>query len=455
MERITVKDIVRITGGVLLAGDENQAIRNVSIDSRVMRGDDLFVPIIGEKVDAHDFLDKAVANGAKAIFSSRKTAPVPGCCHIQVEDTLKALQALGVAYRDMIGVPVVGITGSVGKTTTREMVAIALGAKFNVFRNSKNFNSDIGLPATMCEMSYENELAVLELGTNDVGEMEVVTDMARPDTVVMTNIGVSHLEMFKTQENIFKEKYTITKYMKPGAKLVLNGDDAILGDRSRCQEFTCIYYGFGEDNDFRAENMVIDAEGTTFTAVHGEERVEVRVPAAGKHMVMNALAAIAAASVWDIPMADAAHALAGFKGFVRRQEIFPLKGYTVIDDTYNASPDSMKAALGVLTGMPCENRRIAVLADMLELGVTGEELHYGVGVYAKDYAPDLMVCIGKLGHCIGEGFLSVKPEAEVKYFDTNAEAAAFLKNEIQDKDLVLFKGSNGMHLGEVLAVLKQ
>ena len=202
MEQTTVRDLVRASGGRLLAGDPDTVIENISIDSRVMRGRDLFVPLIGERSDAHDYLGQAIENGAAAVFCQRQTEPLPGACWIQVENTLKALQAVGRDYRRRLGIPVVGVTGSVGKTTTREMTATALGARFRVFKTSKNYNSDIGLPVTMTEMSASDQVAVLEMGMSNFGEMEQLSYMAEPETAVITNIGVAHIEQLKTRENI-------------------------------------------------------------------------------------------------------------------------------------------------------------------------------------------------------------------------------------------------------------
>ena len=456
MEQTTVRDIVKASGGILLAGDPEMQVKNVSIDSRVMKGEDLFVPLIGERSDAHDYLTQAIENGAVAVLSSRKMEPLPGAAWIQVEDTLKALQAIGRDYRNRLGIPVVGVTGSVGKTTTREMVATALGAKFQVFKTSKNFNSDIGLPVTMTEMSVEDEIAVLEMGMSDFGEMEVLSSMARPAAAVMTNIGVAHIEQLLTQENIFKEKFKITSGMDKNGTLILNGDDKFLKTVEETSGFHRILYGFGENCQYRAEDMCITKDGTEFTAVCGEKRVRVHLPVIGTHMVMNALAAMAAASVWEISMEDAAKALEGFSGFKNRQQIYEVHDYRVIDDTYNASPDSMKAALGVLYGMETEGKKIAVLANMLELGEDSRKYHYEVGAFAMDVPPDILICIGELAGEIGRGLSeSGNKNTVIQSFATKEEALPFLKEQTTGGDLILFKGSNSMKLGELIDALKK
>ena len=453
MEQTTVRDLVRASGGRLLAGDPDTVIENISIDSRVMRGRDLFVPLIGERSDAHDYLGQAIENGAAAVFCQRQTEPLPGVCWIQVENTLKALQAVGRDYRRRLGIPVVGVTGSVGKTTTREMTATALGARFRVFKTSKNYNSDIGLPVTMTEMSASDQVAVLEMGMSNFGEMEQLSYMAEPETAVITNIGVAHIEQLKTQENIMAEKLKIASYMKEGGTLILNGDDPLLKTVKASPARRLVRYGTSEGCDYRAGNIRVTAAGTCFTASFGEEQEEVFLPVYGEHMVMDAMAALAAASVRGIPLSEAAAALRGFQGFKNRQQILKVRDFKVIDDTYNASPDSMKAALKVLSSMETEGKRIAVLANMLELGEDGPRYHYEVGEYGADCAPDLLICIGELAARIGEGFLARGGKGEVRLFDTKEEALPFLRERIQAGDLALFKGSNSMRLGELIEAL--
>lgn len=466
MERTTVRDIVEASGGRLLRGKSDTPLLNVSIDSRVMKGQDLFVPLIGERSDAHDYLAQAIENGAAAVLCSRKMEPLPGVSWIQVEDTLKALQALGADYRERMGIQVVGVTGSVGKTTTREMTATALGAGFRVFKTSKNFNSDIGLPVTMTEMGAEDELAVLEMGMSDFGEMELLSSLAKPSAAIITNIGVAHIEQLGTRENIFEEKLKIASSMRTGGTLILNGDDEYLKTVPADCGFRRIFYGFGENCRFRAENMEFKEGGTAFTAVNGEERIPVRLPVLGRHMVLNALAALAAASLFGISMERAAEALSHFSGFKNRQQIYRLSGFSMIDDTYNASPDSMKAALGVLDRMEAAGKKVAVLADMLELGAETRRFHREVGQFAAGLSVDCLVCIGELAGEIGEGFLETRalkgqaPEGgkgneDVRFFASGAEALPFLKTQAADGNLLLFKGSNGMKLFELTAALRE
>lgn len=459
MENINIREILKATGGSLICGDEDTVIRNISIDSRVMKGDDIFVALIGERVDGHDFIDKAVANGAKAVFTSRQLEPVEGVALIKVDDTLKAMQKLGVYYKSLHKIPVVSVTGSVGKTTTREMVAAALSAGFNVFKTSKNFNSNIGLPVTLSEIKSSDEIAVLELGISDFGEMDELTAMAQPDAAIVTNIGVAHIAQFKTRENICMEKLAVTKGLKENGTLILNGDDDMLKKHGREFFSNVIYYGLGEDNDVTAENIIYEDGHSRFDAKINGSIIKVDLPVMGQHMVMNALAALCAADCFGVDLTMAAEALSNFGGFNNRQQIYELDGVTIIDDTYNASPDSMRAAISVLESIKANGRKIAVLADMLELGENSPTYHEEIGNFAAKHNIDKLVTVGDMGRKIADGFdiacSEDGAESELSSFSENADAYDYLKKTIKPEDVLLFKGSNGMHLGEIIGWMKE
>ena len=368
MDHITVRHIVEAVSGTLLCGDADTELKHISIDSRSMRGADLFVPLIGEKSDAHRFLVQAMDNGAAAALTSEHEAAPEGFhgALIQVKDTKLALQTIGRCLRARLSIPLVGITGSVGKTTTREMVAAALSAKYKTFKTPANHNSQIGVPLTISEISENDEIGVLELGMSEPGEMAVIAEIAAVDSAVMTNIGVTHIENLGSRENILKEKLHIQDGMKAGGILFVNGDNDMLSTVHAKAGCHTVRYGLGADNDYRAEDLSYLDGFPSFTMVHGEVRVPVKLTVMGEHNVMNALAALAVADAYDVPLADAAEKLLEFGGFKNRQQIYHKNGYTIVDDTYNASPDSMKAAIGVLSSLPA-GRRIAVLADMKEL----------------------------------------------------------------------------------------
>lgn len=453
MEKITVKEIVEATRGHLLWGSDSQPLSHISIDSRTQKGNDLFVPLIGERADAHDFISQAVENGAAACLTSRKPSDTaPQVPMIQVEDTRKALQDIGRYLRKRITIPLVGITGSVGKTTTREMIAAALTAGFQVFKTPANHNSQIGVPITISEIGSRDEIGVLELGMSEPGELTVIAQIARVHMAVITNIGVTHIEQLGTQENIYREKLTIQDGMEPGGVLFLNGDDPFLRHTRARDGIETVYYGTGSHCDYRAVDIHTDEQGyPEFTAVceSGQARVKLRVM--GLHNVINAMVSLAVAHRQGIQIADAAKALASYEGFHGRQQIYRKNNMTIIDDTYNASPVSMKAGLQVLDSMEHGSRRIAVLADMKELGKDARLFHEQVGAYAGTLRLDCIAVLGQLAACIAKGARKANPDLNVQEFSDKQELIRFLDTLLQPGDCVLFKGSNSMKLGEVAA----
>lgn len=451
MENITVKEIVAATGGRLLCGNENQKIEHLSIDSRTMKGNDLFVPLIGEKVDAHRFIEQAFGAGAVAVLTSEHDTAEDGeHAWIRVADTKKALQEIGRYYRSRLSLPLVGITGSVGKTTTREMVAAALSAKFQVYKTPGNSNSQVGVPITLSEITSADEIGVLELGMSMPGELTVIAKIAQVDMAVITNVGITHIEQLGSQENIYHEKLTIQDGLKDGGILFLNGDDALLKNTKAKAGCSTVYYGTGENSEYRAEEVRIEDGYPVFTANCRGAKYPVRLSIMGRHNVLNAMVALAVADASGVPLADAVKTLSAFTGFKNRQQIAEKNGVTVIDDTYNASPVSMKAGLEVLEAK-AKGRRIAVLADMKELGPDSPKFHYEVGSWMKNHPVDVLYTYGELAEHIAQGAKDAGMKAEYIHFDADAREALgdAVKAELKAGDCVLLKGSNSMRLGEV------
>lgn len=449
METITVKDLVYAAGATLLCGEEDTPIHHISIDSRTMKGQDLFVPLVGERVDAHDFIGQACENGAAAVLTSRHQAmdgPIP---YLRVSDTRQALQDIGRFYRKRLTLPLVGITGSVGKTTTREMVAAALSGGFQVFKTPANHNSQVGVPITLTEIKKEDGVGVIELGMSEPGELTVIAQIAQVDMAVITNIGVSHIQQLGSKENICREKLTIQDGLKPGGILFLNGDDEMLSSVRGREGFETVYYGTGEGCQFRAEQIVFRDGIPTFLAVHKDIRVPVTLGVMGLHNVQNAMVALAVAYRLGIPMEQAARSLASFTGFEGRQQIYKKDEIMVIDDTYNASPVSMKAAIQVLNSLSRPIRKIAVLADMKELGSMAGQFHYEVGTYLQSHPVDLLVTYGELAAEIGNGVKGHDPQIPTVSFTDREDLTNYLRQELRAGDAVLFKGSNSMKLGAV------
>lgn len=449
MVNMRVKEILSATGGRLLCGSENTVLEHISIDSRTMKGNDLFVPIIGEKQDAHRFIEQAFDNGAAAVLTSRHDAMDSARPWIRVEDTKKALQAIGSYYRDRLSLPLVGITGSVGKTTTREMVACALSARYSVYKTPGNHNSQVGVPITISEISPEDEIGVIELGMSEPGELTVIAKIAKIQMAVITNIGVTHIEQLGSQENIYREKLTIQDGLEKGGFLFLNGDDRLLKATEAKEGCKTIYYGTGENCDYRALDVHLEEGFPAFTAAFGPNRVPVRLTVMGSHNVLNAMVSLAVASECGIPMEEAAKCLQEFTGFKNRQQIYYVGGMTIIDDTYNASPVSMKAGLEVLGSITKAERRIAVLADMKELGEKSPEYHYEIGEYIAEHPVYEVVTLGELAGEIARAVKEHAPQILVKEFMEPDGLVSYLKAELKEGDCVLFKGSNSMKLSPV------
>lgn len=475
MTGITVKELLEATGGNLLLGQEDQHAGHISLDSRKMEGDDLFVPIVGERVDAHRFLCQAIASGAAAVFTSEhhrwedvkasvrqqcggnreQEKKALGAAWIEVPDTKKALQDLGSFCRKRLTLPLVGITGSVGKTTTREMIAEALSAGFLVYKTPGNSNSQVGVPITIAEIPQSAEIGVIELGMSEPGEMERIARVARVDCAVITNIGVAHIEQLGSQEHILEEKLHIQDGMPAEGILFLNGDDPLLASVVPKEGRKRVLYGLGRDCDYRAEDLHLEEGYPVFTAVHGDRSVRVRLQVMGSHMVSNAMAALAVADTYGLSMEKAALALGQFKGYKGRQQIFQWGGVTVIDDSYNASPVSMKAGLEVLASVKGEGRRIAVLADMKELGLEAVRFHEEIGAYIGEHPLDMVLLLGELASCIGSGMDAARAVTPHIEMDRLAQVEEWLDEHIREGDCILFKGSNSMKLSEAVRHLKE
>lgn len=447
MEQVTIKDIVEATGGTLLCGNPDMEITGFSIDSRQGQEDYLFVPIIGERVDAHRFIEGALKiNGATLTSQHDKMDDEKPW--IRVDDTVKAMQRIGTAYRNRLDIPVVAVTGSVGKTTTREMIAWALASEKKVFQTIGNQNSQVGVPLTLSRMSAEDETAVLEIGMSERGQIETLTKMIRPNIAVVTVIGVSHIMQLKSQENICLEKMDIIKGLPADGKVFLNGDDPFLIKYKDKLGFDTYFYGLSEECDYRAENIYQDDEGMDFDfVICGETACKVRLSVLGDHNVKNALAALGICHQMGVSVKNAARALTFFHG--QRQNIVKINGVTLIKDAYNASPDSMKAALSVLASM--EGRKIAVLADMLELGDMEQEFHKEVGAFLGQIKADELYCTGPLSKYIIQGAVEKNPSIKAEHFEDNEALTRFLEVYLTQGDNVLFKGSNGMKLSEVIS----
>lgn len=446
--KFTLAEIAAFCGGKL-CGDGNTEVTAFYTDSRKTEPGAMFVPIRGENTDAHRFIPQVFAAGAAAVFSEETLESSAGNV-VYVENTIAALQAVAAAHRARFAIPVIGITGSVGKTTTKEMVALAVSAGRRVMKTAGNANSQIGLPLTVLRLAPEDEAAIVEMGVSMPGEMARIARVAKPNLALVTNIGVSHIEYMKTRENILAEKMHIADYIPQGGTVLVNGDDDLLSTLQSDENRRILRFGMQEGCDYRAVDLKTDAKGTHFVCVHGAQAFPMYVPAAGEHNVRNALAALAVAEMLGVPAAAAIQAIQGYTPPAMRQQIFEANGITLIDDTYNASPDSTKAALKLLTQLETRGKRYAVLADMLELGDYAAQSHFEVGAAARALSVDFLVCIGSLAKNMIDGFDNA---SQSKWFETNEAAIQFLKAELKAGDCVLCKGSRGMAVDEIIRAL--
>ena len=472
MENFSVRDILDATGGKLLCGDENTEIVNFATNSGKAAPGLMFAPIIGERVDGHRFIEDAFDCKASGTLT-QSTEAVAGLIEgwrlnnvqpkpvILVKDTVEAMQDTARAYESRLDINKVGVTGSVGKTTTKEMIACALMGGLKVYKTAGNANSQIGVPITLMNISSKDEAAVIEMGMSEEGEMRRLATLLTLDTAVITNIGVSHIEQLGSQENILKEKWHITDALRDGGTILLNGDDPLLMAKAvQCSKelkesaaesgrrnLHVYTFGCSEDCDYRAQDITSIEHGVSFVMVHGDMYLPVSLKVFGEHNVNNALAALAVAQSFGVELGAAAKALSEYSGVAMRQQITVKDNITYIDDSYNASPDSMRAGINVLCRMPAKYR-IAVLADMLELGENTKEYHRQVGEYAGNAGIDELVLYGELSHFIGYG--AEQYTKLIHHFDSLEDVDEYLKEQLKEGTVVLFKGSRGMKLNEVV-----
>lgn len=467
MNSISVKEICQHVEGTLLyqenclscSAAENIMIDAVIIDSRQGGERTLFVPFIGEKHDAHDFIPDVYQRGTRVCFTSRKQME-PGTdemVYICVEDTLAALQKLGKAFRQKYHGKVIGITGSVGKTTTKEMIALAMSAGIQVLKTEGNRNGQIGVPLMMLELDDCYGVAVIEMGMSLPGEMEKLAEIVRPDMAVMTNIGVAHIGQLGSQENILKEKLNICScFCKGSGVLLVNGEDEWL---NRVEEYLpkdktikVVRFGLSKQADYYADEVKGSERCMEFQFCESAsgERFPIRLPVLGMHNVIDAVSALAVAKEAGKDISSAIQLLATYEPLSSRGRLETLGSITLIDDTYNASPDSMKSGMDMVESIKTGGRKIVVLADVLELGALSKECHQQVGRYAAKKKIDCLITIGTEAKYIAEQ--ARRDGLQVLVCETREEAFEQGLSALQDADVVYMKGSHGMRL-DLLAQL--
>lgn len=422
----------------------------VSTDTRELPKGCLFVALRGERFDGHHFVRQAIEAGAVAAVTEEQ---IEDCPCLVVEHTGRALLQIGAFYRQKFTPFLVGVTGSVGKTTTKEMIACVLESQFCTLKTQGNLNNEIGLPKTLFGLADCYEAAVIEMGMSHFGEISRLSRTARPTVGVITNIGYSHIENLKTQEGILQAKLEILDGMTEDAPLIVNGDDLLLEPLKRNLSRPVFTYGMrSERADVRAVEIKRKAQSTTFSIIDKKGNTyPVSLPCAGDHNVMNALAAFCVGRLANIAPEKICEALGRYQTVGLRQNIYSRGAYTIIADCYNASPDSMKAALTVLHDMPCKGRRIAVLGDMLELGEISRQLHTLVGEMVTKCDVDALFCYGKESFYIAQR--AAMQKISVFHTEDPKELCRVMRQYMRPRDVILFKASRGMHLEDCIDVI--
>ena len=454
MQPMTVKEIAAAVGGVWWNPREDAApVTAVCTDSRKITPGCLFLPWVGEKFDGHDFIDMALDKGAAGCLCAKLPQDIrPDKFYIKVDDTRLALRAMASAYRDKFAIPFVQITGSVGKTTTKEMIAAVLGAKYRTLKTPENFNNDIGTPLTLFGLGPEHEAAVIETGMNHFGEIEYLGALVRPDVAVISNIGDAHIEFLGSREGILKAKCEIFEHLTEDGLVVLNGDDALLNTVQ--VPFRTIRCGQSEHCQARITEIADHGvDGITCTVVTEKDTYALTVPAPGAYMAYSASIAVAVGEELGLSHEEIVRGVAAYEPAGSRMRVVHLpEGRILLDDCYNANPQSVTAALEVLAKTECD-RRVAVLGDMGELGALTDQAHYNMGALAAMLGIDFVVAIGEKAARIADG--AAQSGGEVLHFSTKEEALKTLKEELKPGTAMLVKASHAMHFGALVDALQE
>lgn len=444
MEKVKLYEIVEAVSGSY-GYNADIDIDNISTDTRTIKDGSVFVCIKGERFDGHDFAKTAVENGAVAVVSER---PIKDVRCIIVDSSFRALGRIAAFYRNRFkDLKVVGVTGSVGKTSTKEMIYLVLSKKFKTLKTIGNLNNEIGLPQTIFNLTSDTEAAVIEMGMNHFGEISRLSTIAKPEVCVITNIGTAHIGNLGSQENILKAKLEIFDGASYGAPLVTNIDDKFLSGVMLRSGEKLTYSLVKKTAQVYASDIVRDENGTDFTINNNGNRYLARVNVPGDHNVLNALCAFTVGLNYGIAPELMVEAIAEFAADGMRQNKETHNGVTYMLDCYNASPEAMKSALGVLKNAKPEGRKIALLADMLELGDMSKPCHKSVGEAFAKTGADMLICYGEEAEYYAEGARKKGfSESGIFTFTDREKLVSFLKAELSAGDLVLFKGSHGMKL---------
>lgn len=453
MKNLTLENIARVCSGKFYGPEElrKEEITSITTDSRKAEPGCLFVAIKGERVDGHDFAAGVMEQGALCVLAEHELPDFTGC-YIQVESTLAAVREIAEFYRKGLDIKVVGITGSVGKTSTKEAIASVLAQKYCVLKTQGNFNNELGLPLTVFRLNESHQVAVLEMGISDFGEMHRLAEIARPDICVITNIGQCHLENLRDRDGVCRAKTEMFDHMNPGGTVILNGDDDKLSAIRQVQGKEPVFFGLGREcSVYGDEIRPLGLKGVS-CVIHMDGRsCPVTIPIPGKHMVSNALAAAAVGRVLGLSVEQIREGLEKLQPVGGRFRLIETDKMTIVDDCYNANPVSVKASLDVLSC--AQGRKVAILGDMFELGERENALHESVGSHAAQVGVDLLICVGARSRHTAEGAEKTSGCGQVMRVDTLDELFEKLPGLLQKGDTVLVKASHGMHFEKVIEKL--
>jgi len=455
MERLTIGEVIRAVHGELIYGNQKEEILGVSIDSRTIKKGEIFFALKGERFDGHDFLEEAIEKGAKAVVVSKKKK-IPGkITIIKVGDTLKALQELAKSYRQKFKPVVVGVTGSNGKTTTKDMLRALLMLKYKVVATPGNYNNIVGLPLTLFEISPDTEFLVLEMGTNHAGEVRRLAEISFPQIGVITNIGATHLQFFRCISNVLSAKMEIVQLLPPRGKVVLNIDDPHLRSQFKRIKQEIITFGMDPQAEVRASEVVRNTSGRkeklSFTVHAGIEKKEFELYCLGRYNIYNALAAISVAKEFGISLFSMADVLGKFRFPKLRMETLKYRDATIVNDAYNANPTSVRATLNELIFSFPSQRKIVVLGDMLELGRASRKFHEEIGRIVAGSPVHSLITVGEDARFIAMAARKRGMDRRnIFSFREKRFASRKLKELLRPRDVVLIKGSRKIGLEDLI-----
>jgi len=453
MELLTINEILNAAKGTLFKGDKNSLVKNITIDSRIVKHGDLFIAIRGKTLDGYKFIEDAIKKGAETIISQQVVTEYPNVNLIQVNNTTTALGDIAQYYRKKFSPTVIAITGSNGKTTTKEMVAEILKRKVKVVKAPNSYNNDIGVPLTILQLIQDTRTLILEMEMNELGGTKRLCDIAQPQVGVITNVGDTHLEFLQSRDGVAKEKSELLEAIALYGTAILNADDPMvmqIGNKFRYKEK--VTFGFNKKNNIYADNITNKNELGTEFRLCGKYHVTLNIP--GVYNIYNALAAITIARVLDFDFKDIINSLETFRLTTMRMEQLNINGIDIINDAYNANPQSMMASLVTFSGFTCKGRKIAILGDMLELGKKSPELHKNIGRKIPD-GINILITVGEQATFIAEEAKKINKLDLILQYPNPQEAANKLIDIIKIGDKILIKGSRAVKMEEIINKFKE